>query len=94
MANTNGNVVEHVLQCMQVVDKHMNKIRDSSTQGETLKELCVDALEEVTVALCKLLGLLITAPISGRMFVPLPASHFDAAAKKKSLQEQLGDTQC
>ena len=94
MANTSGNVVEHVLECMQVVDKHMNNIRNSSTQGDTLKELCMDALEEVTVALCKLLGLLITAPISGRMFVPLPASHFDAAAKKKSLEEQLGDTQC
>ena len=94
MANTSGNVVEHVLECMQVVDKHMTNIRNSNKKDETLKELCVDALEEVTVALCKLLGLLITAPISGRMFVPLAASHFDAAAKEKSLQEQLGDTQC
>lgn len=94
MANIGGNVVQNVLDCMQIVDKHMNSIRNSSKQGEALKELCVDALEEVTVALCKLLGLLITAPISGRMFVPLPASHFDAAAKEKSLQKQLGDTQC
>ena len=78
---------------MQIVDKHAQNISKSTQPGEALRAYCVDALEEVTVALCNLLALLITAPISGRMFVPLPASHFSAEAKELSLREQLGGVQ-
>jgi len=93
MASVRGNVVENVLECMQVVDKHVQGIKNSKEQGEALKAYCTDALEEITIALCKLLGLLITAPISGRMFVPLPSSQVSAEAREKSLQEQLGGMQ-
>ena len=53
---------------------------------EELREM----LEDVKIDLCRLASLLVTAPITGRIFLPLPAAYVSAEDAQKSLRAQLG----
>jgi hypothetical protein len=96
MTSIEGNVVDAILKCIRMVSEKQASM--SAAQGgaasvdakaasvEELREM----LEDVKIDLCRLASLLVTAPITGRIFLPLPAAYVSAEDAQKSLRAQLG----
>ena len=104
MTNVQDNIVEHVLECISLVATYTNKFRkipdnrsenkldksDNKSEHENIDRSSVlDMLEEISILLCKLLATMITAPITGRMFTPLPSSKYSTEDLQASLQAQM-----
>lgn len=89
MVNINNNVVENVLECLRSIEMYKNKLKLCTLAPPSIKEYYLDAFEELTIVLCRLITQLVTAPISGRMFIPLPASQCTHSDKQTSLTQQL-----
>lgn len=99
MTSIEGNVVDAILKCIRMVCEKQASM--SAAQGGDAKAASVDAkaasveelremLEDVKIDLCRLASLLVTAPITGRIFLPLPAAYVSAEDAQKSLRAQLG----
>ena len=88
MTNVQDNIVEHVLECISLLDTYTVKNRKTG-QEHVDRNSVLDMLEEISILLCKLLATMITAPITGRMFTPLPSSKFNTDDLHSSLQEQM-----
>ena len=88
MTNVQDNIVEHVLECISLLDTYTVKYRKTG-QEHVDRNSVLDMLEEISILLCKLLATMITAPITGRMFTPLPSSKFNTDDLHSSLQEQM-----
>ena len=92
VSNIRNNVVEQVLHCISILDTHRDAIQaqtEQSNDARQLRERSADMLQEIKIVLCNLITGLITAPVSGRMFIPLPPAHVTEADKALSLQQQL-----
>ena len=93
MTRVQDNIVEHVLECIALLDTFTVKYRKSpngkSEQDYVDRNSVLDMLEEISILLCKLLSTMITAPITGRMFTPLPSSKFNTDNLHSSAQEQM-----
>jgi len=90
MTAAEDNVVDSILKCIRLVEeKHaMLGVKDKSTKDviEDARELLFD----VRIALCRLASALVTAPITGRIFLPLPTSYVTPEEAQTSLRLQLG----
>ena len=99
MTSIMHNVVSEILQCIQILNsKHKELERLSCKEGVMkhdnkkdccVKTFCLDAFLELDEALSSLASHLITAPITGRMFIPLPPAYVTQEEKDKSLSQQL-----
>lgn len=92
MTSVEGNVVDAILKCIRMVSEKQAAM--SAAQGGDAKATSVEELremlEDVKIDLCRLASLLVTAPITGRIFLPLPAAYVSAEDAQKSLRAQLG----
>jgi hypothetical protein len=90
MTAVEDNVVDSILKCIRLVEEKHAKlgVKDKSTKDviEDARELLFD----VRIALCRLASALVTAPITGRIFLPLPTSYVTPEEAKTSLRLQLG----
>ena len=89
MTNVQDNIVEHVLECISLLDTYTAKYQKIGEQEHINRGSVLDMLEEISILLCKLLATMITAPITGRMFIPLPSSKFNTDDVHSSLQKQM-----
>ena len=62
--------------------------KSTDVSVEAARELLFD----VRIALCRLASALVTAPITGRIFLPLPPSYVSPEDAHRSLRAQLGQT--
>ena len=95
MTSIEGNVVDAILKCIRMVsEKQASMSAALPSQGVDAKATSVEELremlEDVKIDLCRLASLLVTAPITGRIFLLLPAAYVSAEDAQKSLRAQLG----
>lgn len=91
MATVEGSVVKEILKCIRAVcekQRLLSSVTDAQREG--FLEETRETLEEVKIDLCNLASLLVTAPITGRMFLPSPADYVSDETVMKSLCTQLG----
>lgn len=100
MTSVRNNVVSEILECIKILNskkKQLDQIsctdscNNNSNAKKTcpIKAFCIDTFMELDEALSSLASSLITAPISGRMFIPLPPAYVTQEEKDKSLSKQL-----
>jgi hypothetical protein len=75
MTSCKGNVVEAVMQRISKCKEHQSVLRQLPADEEQVRERALDMLEDIEHELCNLAAMFITAPISGRIFTPLPHEH-------------------
>ena len=86
MTSVEGNVIEAILKCIRMVSEKQERLEAGGAEASGVRE----TLEDVRIELCRLASLLVTAPITGRMFLPLPGAYVSAEDAQKSLRSQLG----
>ena len=94
MSTVEGSVVKEILKCIRVVCEKQLQLSASATttQRERFIEETRETLEEVKINLCNLASMLVTAPITGRIFLPSPADYVSEETVMRSLCTQLGRT--
>jgi hypothetical protein len=101
MASIEGNVVQSILKCIRMVSEKQQllsslheqrgcKVPDCNATRSKFVEDTRELLEDVKIDLCNLVSRLVTAPITGRMFLPLPVDYVSTEDAHKSLHAQLG----
>ena len=89
MTNIRNNVVEDVLKCISIIDARRDAMQAQAENAAQLRESSVDMLQEIQEILSNLIASFITAPVSGRMFIPLPPAYVTEEDKTRSLQQQM-----
>ena len=93
MTHMQDNIVQHVLNAIQVLETHAHALEHmphNTVDKAVAKHAHVqDMLQEINILLCNLVSVMVTAPITGRMFIPLPQSKTTARAAEESMQMQL-----
>lgn len=89
MTSCKGNVLEVVLKSIDSCEKHALTLQQHRADAQQLRESALDMLKDLEQQLCELAAIFITAPISGRIFTPLPHEHLSEAEQVLSLEEQM-----
>ena len=84
------NVVDSILKCLRLVEEKQAALRATDKGAAAALEDAREVLFDVHIALCRLASALVTAPITGRIFLPLPASYVTPEEAQASLRLQLG----
>ena len=72
-----GSHVREIVECLRFV-------RESRERETSLQEVTF----EIEVRLCELMQRMLTGPLTGQMFVPLPAEFLSETEIEKSLADQ------
>jgi hypothetical protein len=92
MTNVSRNVVNDVLRCIaRCVEKQeaLAQLPARHEEAAAVKQQAEDALRDLEIDLCNLAASFVTAPMSGRMFVPLPNEYVGEAAALESRHAQM-----
>ena len=80
-----------MLKCIESVCERQKKLSAlPPTEHLRLRDELHEILEDVKIYLCKMLSLLVTAPVTGRMFIPLPDEYLSEETITQSVYAQLG----
>jgi hypothetical protein len=89
MTSCKGNVVEAVLQIISKCGEHQAVLQQLPGDAEQLRERAIDILQDIDQEMCGLAAQFITAPMSGRIFTPLPHEHMSEQRLVESLHAQM-----
>jgi hypothetical protein len=89
MTSVQGNVVQEVLGCIAACSQHQAELGVHELDAQRLRERAQDMLKDVEQKLCALAASFLTAPMSGRMFIPLPHEYVGEEQRRQSLEAQL-----
>jgi hypothetical protein len=92
MTNVSRNVVNDVLRCIARCEEHQQQLARLPARGEesaVLKLKAEDMLKDMEIELCNLAASFVSAPMSGRMFVPLPNEYTGETVAHESRHAQL-----
>jgi hypothetical protein len=89
MTSCKGNVVEAVLKRISACEEHQAVLKHLHGDVEQVRERALDMLQDIEQELCKLAAEFVTAPISGRIFTPLPHEHLSEQQSSESLHVQM-----
>ena len=92
MTNVSRNVVNDVLRCLaRCAEKQeaLARLPARHDEAAAVKQQAEDALRDLEIDLCNLAASFVTAPMSGRMFVPLPNEYVSEAAARESRHAQM-----
>jgi hypothetical protein len=89
MTSVHGNVVQEVLGCIAICTKHQAELAVHEPDLPKLRERALDMLKDVEQKLCALAASCLTAPMSGRMFTPLPHEYVSENNRRESLEAQM-----
>lgn len=89
--NVSRNVVHDILRCIERCDAHKKTLASRVAAGPQSAELetTQEVIKEIEIDLCNLLASMVTAPLSGRMFIPIPSEYTGASAMQDSLEAQM-----
>jgi hypothetical protein len=90
MTAVEDNVVDSILKCIRLVEQKQAALAAKDKSTEAAIEDARELLFDVHIALCRLASALVTAPITGRIFLPLPSSYVTPEEAQVSLRSQLG----
>jgi len=92
MTSISRNLLNDVLQCIALCETKQTALQRLAARHEeaaTIKQQAEDMLKEIEIELCSLAASFITAPMSGRLFVPLPSEFVDEQTAQDSVVAQL-----
>jgi hypothetical protein len=90
MTNVSRNLVNDVLQCIKHCSEKQEELkRMPARNDEALRIRALDMLKDIEINLCNLAACFVTAPMSGRLFIPLPCEYVDEATAQQSRAAQL-----
>jgi hypothetical protein len=92
MTNVSRNVVNDVLRCIAHCTEKQEALARLPARHEeaaAVKQHAEDALRDLEIDLCNLAASFVTAPMSGRMFIPLPNEYVGEAAAQESRHAQM-----
>jgi len=89
MTSCKDNVIEAVLKRISMCEEHQAVLKNLQGDVEQVRERAMDMLQDIEQNLCKLAAEFITAPISGRIFTPLPHEHLSEQQLLESLHAQM-----
>jgi hypothetical protein len=89
MTSCKGNVVEVVLKKIVHCSEMQKILQSMPADAEQIRERAVDMLRDIEQQLCDLAATFITAPMSGRIFTPLPHEFATEQRLVQSLQDQM-----
>jgi hypothetical protein len=89
MTSCKGNVVEVVLQKIVNCSEMQKILQSMPADAEQIRERAVDMLRDIEQQLCDLAATFITAPMSGRIFTPLPHEFGTEQRLVQSLEDQM-----
>lgn len=85
-----GSIVKEILKCVCAVSESQRRLSSAGdVPSEKMLESAIEALEELKITLCNMASLLVTTPITGRMFLPQPADFVNDEMIMNSLSAQL-----
>lgn len=92
MTNISRNVVNDVLRCIELCSAKQNALAVMQCKHEEatgIKQHAQDMLIDIEIALCNLAASFVTAPMSGRLFLPVPNEYIDETTAHESRFAQL-----
>jgi len=89
MTSVQGNVVQEVLACISTCSEHQAALAAHEADAQKLRERALDMLKDVEQKLCALAASCLTAPMTGRMFTPLPHEYVSESERRQSLEAQM-----
>ena len=89
MTSVQGNVVQEVLGCIAACAEHQAALAAPEADAQKLRERALDMLKDVEQKLCALAASCLTAPMTGRMFTPLPHEYVSESERRQSLEAQM-----
>jgi hypothetical protein len=101
MTNITCNVVNDVVRCIERCSEHQQtlshmilslqaKEKEGASAQHAVLERALDMMKEIEIELCNLGASLVSAPISGRMFIPLPPEYIGKQEQAESLYAIMG----
>lgn len=81
---TKENLVEDVLGLVAINKEFLQRLPASETHGK-------ECLEDMHTHLCELLSKMITAPLTGRVFLPSPEHYVSSRERLQSLQASFNN---
>jgi hypothetical protein len=92
MTNVSRNVVNDVLRCIAqctAQQQALAAVQCRHEEAATVKQQAEDMLKDMEITLCNLAASFVTAPMSGRLFLPLPNEYVDETQAQESRLAQL-----
>jgi hypothetical protein len=89
MTSVQGNVVQEVLACIATCSEHQAALAAPEADAQKLRERALDMLKDVEQRLCALAASCLTAPMTGRMFTPVPHEYVSENERRQSLEAQM-----
>lgn len=81
------NLVEELIEIIKFVNWFIQKqTQDSSQNQSEMKEF----LDDIHTKLCSLMTAMISSPLSGRMFLPMPREYLPEDVIQRQLNDSLG----
>ena len=81
------NLVEELIEIIKFVNWFIKKqTQDSSQNQSEMKEF----LDDIHTKLCSLMSAMISSPLSGRMFLPMPREYLPEDVIQRQLNDSLG----
>jgi hypothetical protein len=81
--------MEVVLKCIELCDQSKNTIQNMRGDSEKIRECAVDHFKDMESRLCEMAAMFLAAPMSGRLFTPLPHESLNEEQLQQSLEAQM-----
>ena len=92
MTNISRNVLNDVIHCIERCTEHklaLSELGRVHGGNEAVLQRAQDVILDMEIELCKMAASLVTAPISGRMFISLPSEYISKQAQTASMHAQV-----
>jgi hypothetical protein len=89
MTSCQGNVISEVLKCIELCEQNNASMLHVAGDSEKIRAVALEMINEMEQRLCRLTAIFLTAPISGRLFTPLPHENILEQHIQESLEAQM-----
>jgi|688.fasta_scaffold1341639_1 hypothetical protein len=89
MTSCKGNIIEEVLKCITLCEQHKRTMENMRGDPATMRECAVDHFKDMESRLCEMAAMFLAAPMSGRLFTPLPHESLNEEQLQQSLEAQM-----
>jgi hypothetical protein len=89
MTSCQGNIIEEVLKCITLCEQKKKTIEFMKADSEKIRQCSLELVKEIEERLCEMAAMFLLAPMSGRLFTPLPHENLKEEQIQQSLEAQM-----
>lgn len=92
MTPVKNNVIQDLVTTLNKLERTMEQIKKipaPTADSASLKQQCMDSLQDFDAELCRLVSVLTNSPLNGKLFVPLPQNFESTSTQETSVNFQL-----